>query len=365
VPFVWRPMPKPIERSIEKTCDDLARWLASHVPGASQIEIRSLGGPEETGFSSDTLLFDFAWREGGRTREEAVVVRLEPSGFPVFPSYEIAAQHRLMAGLSAVGVPTPRVLWLEEDPAPLGARFYVMERVEGRIPPDRPPYHMDGWMLSVTARERAAIWRSGIDAMARIHSADWRALGFGFLDKPELGATGLDQQLGYYERFLAWALAGDRHPICERAMQWLRRHQPRDEPLRLCWGDARIGNMIFRDSRCVAVLDWEMATLGNPVQDLAWYMYLDRHHCEGIGVPRLEGFPSAAETVAQWEALTGLVAVDSLSYYEVFAGMRFAAIMIRVVRQMKHYEILPADSAFDIDNPASQLLAKVLEGLEV
>lgn len=353
-------MPKPTERSIEKTRDDLARWLAGRIPHARDIEIRSLGGPEETGFSSDTLLFDFAWHENGMRHVEPVVVRLEPAGFPVFPSYEIAWQYKLMDGLRGVGVPAPRMLWLEEDPSSLGARFYVMERVEGRIPPDRPPYHMDGWMLQATPAERASLWRSGIEAMARVHRADWRALGFGFLDRPDFGKTGIDQQLGYYERYLSWALGSDRHPTCERALKWLRANQPSGEPLRLCWGDARIGNMIFRDGTCVAVLDWEMATLGNPAEDLAWYMYLDRHHCEGIGVPRLEGFPSRDETVAQWEELTGLNARSTLDYYEIFAGLRFAAIMVRVVRQMKHYEVLPADSTFDIDNPASQLLAKIL-----
>lgn len=353
-------MPKPTERSIDKTSEDLARWLAGRVPNARDIEIRSLGGPEETGFSSDTLLFDFTWKEEGVQRTEPVVVRLEPSGFPVFPSYEIAWQYILMDRLRGVGVPTPRMLWLEENPAPVGARFYVMERVEGRIPPDRPPYHMDGWMLQAAPSERASLWRSGIEAMARVHCADWRALGFQFLDRPEFGNTGIDQQLGYYERYLSWALGSDRHPACERAMKWLRANQPSGEPLRLCWGDARIGNMIFRDGKCVAVLDWEMATLGNPAEDLAWYMYLDRHHCEGIGVPRLEGFPSREETVAQWESLTGLEARSTLDYYEIFAGLRFAAIMVRVVRQMKHYEVLPTDSDFDIDNPASQLLAKIL-----
>jgi aminoglycoside phosphotransferase (APT) family kinase protein len=353
-------MPKPTERSIEKTRDDLARWLAGRIPDARDIEIRSLGGPEETGFSSDTLLFDFTWTENGARRVEPVVVRLEPSGFPVFPSYEIAWQYKLMDGLRGVGVPTPRMLWLEEDPSCLGARFYVMERVEGRIPPDRPPYHMDGWMLQAAPAERASLWRSGIEAMACVHRADWRALGFGFLDRPEFGKTGIDQQLGYYERYLAWALGSDRHSTCERAMKWLRANQPSEEPVRLCWGDARIGNMIFRDGKCVAVLDWEMATLGNPAEDLAWYMYLDRHHCEGIGVPRLEGFPSREETVAQWENLTGLDGRSTLDYYEIFAGLRFAAIMVRVVRHMKHYEVLPADSNFDIDNPASQLLAKIL-----
>jgi len=353
-------MPKPAERDVEKTRADLARWLAARMPRAEAIEIHCLGGPEETGFSSDTLLFDFAWREAAAPHTLPVVVRLEPAGFQVFPSYEIAWQYRLMDGLRRVGVPTPKMLWLEEDPAPLGARFYVMERLNGRVPPDRPPYHMHGWLLETSADERGAIWRSGVEAMALVHTADWRALGFEFLDRPEHGRTGIDQQLGYYERYLSWALGGDSHPSCERALGWLRKHQPANEPLRLCWGDARIGNMIFDAGRCVAVLDWEMATLGNPVQDLAWYMYLDRHHCEGIGVPRLDGFPSRDETTEQWERLTGLSARATIDYYEVFAGLRFAAIMVRVSRQMKHYDVLPADSDFDINNPASQLLAKLL-----
>jgi aminoglycoside phosphotransferase (APT) family kinase protein len=353
-------VPKPIARNIEKTREDLTRWIEDRIPGSSDVVVRDLGGPEETGFSSDTLLFDFEWSAGGDRHQMPVVVRLEPSGFPIFPSYRIAHQYRLMDGLRSVGVPTPRMLWLEEDLGPLGARFYVMERVEGRIPPDRPPYHMDGWMLEASPQERAAIWRSGVETMALVHGADWRALGFDFLDRAELGPAGTGQQLEYFRRYLEWALEGSRHPVCERAMSWLLEHMPRNEPLRLCWGDARIGNMIFRDASCVAVLDWEMATLGNPVQDLAWYLYLDRHHCEGIGVPRLDGFPGHEETVRLWEEKTGLSASGSIDYYEILAGLGFAAIMVRVARQMKHYEILPADSDFDINNPASQLLAKIL-----
>jgi aminoglycoside phosphotransferase (APT) family kinase protein len=356
-------MPKPTERSIEKTREDLARWLAGRMPHAREIDILSLGGPEETGFSSDTLLFDFTWTENGARRVEPVVVRLEPSGFPVFPSYEIAWQYKLMGGLGRVGVPTPRMLWLEEDTVHLGARFYVMARVEGRIPPDRPPYHMDGWLLQATPSERAALWRSGVEAMARVHAADWRALGFGFLDRPEFGKTGIDQQLGYYERYLSWALGADRHPVCEHAIEWLRTHQPAEEPLRLCWGDARIGNMIFRDGRCVAVLDWEMATLGNPEQDFAWAFFLDRHHSEGVGVPRLEGFPSREATLARYEEKSGLK-VEHLHYYEVFAAVRFGVIMMRIGQQLNHYGLIPDESDFEVNNIVTRLLAKLLENGE-
>ena len=353
-------MPKPPERNVEETGGLLARWLARVLPAATGIEVRSLGGPEDTGFSSDTLLYDFVWRENGELHEEPVVVRLEPSGFRIFPDYDISLQYRCMEKLRGIGVPTPRMYWLEESPEPLGAPFYVMERLEGVIPPDRPPYHMDGWMTQASPQTRRAIWNSGLEAMAKVHTADWESLGFDFLDRPELGARGLDQQLAYYRSFMDWALGDDAHPVCQRAYEWLDANRPGDEPLRLCWGDARIGNMIFRDERCVAVIDWEMAVLGNPVQDLAWYIYLDRHHCEGIGVERLDGLPSRVETVAFWERATGLPAAGTLDYYEIFAAFRFAVIMVRVGRQMMHYELLPADSDFHVQNPASALLEKIL-----
>jgi aminoglycoside phosphotransferase (APT) family kinase protein len=254
------------------------------------------------------------------------------------------------------------MLWLEEDRAPLGAPFYVMERLEGQIPPDRPPYHMEGWMTSIRPSDRASVWWTGLEAMAKVHTCDWEALGFRFLDQPRYGRTGVGQQLAYYKEFLAWAMEGSAFPLCERALAWLEANRPSGEPMRLCWGDARIGNQIFQNFQCVAVLDWEMATLGNPVQDLAWYVYLDRHHSEGIGFPRLEGLPGREETIARWEAATGMNARATFDYYEVFAAFRFAVIMIRVANQMKHYELLPGDSDFHVNNTASALLAKVFDG---
>jgi aminoglycoside phosphotransferase (APT) family kinase protein len=354
-------MPQPQERNIEETRRALAAWLARKIPSAGDIEIKSLGGPEETGFSSDTLMFDFAWSEGGVRRRESVVVRLEPSGYRVFPEYDITLQYKCMDVLRGIGVPTPRMFWLEEDSAPLGMPFYVMERLEGRIPPDRPPYHMDGWMLEISEADRRKIWMTGLDAMAKVHNCDWEKLGFGFLDQPRYGKTGLDQQMNFYKEFLAWAMEGEPHPVCDRAIAWLEENRPSDEPTRLCWGDARIGNMIFRDHECIAVIDWEMATLGNPVQDLSWYIYLDRHHGEGIGVERLAGLPSREETVARWESRTGLSApADQVEYYEIFAGMRFAVIMVRVANQMKYYEQLPADSDFHVNNTATGFLEKIM-----
>lgn len=350
-------MPAPRERDFERTRRDLETWLAARMPAARDLAVGELAGPGTTGFSSDTLLFDVGWREGGEARRGAWVARLRPTGFGIFPEYDIARQFEIQRALGATDVPVARMLWLEEDAAVLGAPFYLMEQVAGRAPSDNPPYHAGGWVTEIPPSEREALWWSGLDALARIHRLDWRGLGLGFLDP---GGDPLAAQLAYWDRYRAFA-RGRPHPLLERAAAWLRAHRPpAPEPTVLCWGDARIGNMLFDGGRCRAVLDWEMACVGSPEMDLAWFLFLDRHHCEGIGVPRLPGFPSRDETVARYEKLTGH-AVRHLDWYEVLAAFRFSAIMARVAQQMAHYGLLPPDAEFEVDNPCTRLLARLLE----
>ncbi len=349
------------ESDAEGVPGNLARWLAAHRPGTTVPRMVPLERPGSTGFSSDTLLFDVVWAADGEARSEGIAVRREPRMWRVFPAYDIGQQSRILDILATTDVPVPRVLGFEPDPAVLGAPFCVMERVAGLIPPDNPPYHVAGWVTELPPAERATLWWSGIEALARIHRLDWQALGLGFTDTPGPEATPLERQLADYERFLAWAARGRPQPLAEAALAWLTARRPREpEPVAFCWGDARPGNMIFRDQRCVAVLDWEMATLGNPVQDLAWWLYFDRHHSEGVGAARLAGFPGRAETVACWEERTGLAA-RHLEYYEVFAAFRFAVIMIRVAEGLVQAGILAADSGFETNNTATQLLARLLD----
>jgi aminoglycoside phosphotransferase (APT) family kinase protein len=288
------------------------------------------------------------------------VVRIKPTGFQVFPEYDLSLQYRTLEILGRTDVPVPRVLWLEtQDTGVLGAPFYVMERVAGRIPTDQPPYHTGGWMTEVTPEERAAIWWNGLDALAKIHRLDWRALGFGFLERPALGATPFEQHLEYYRRYFAWAARGRPQPVAEAALAWLEGRRPREVEPALVWGDARIGNVIFDGTRPAAVLDWEMVTLGDPAQDLAWWLFLDSHHSDGLGVPRLPGFPSHAETIARWEAATGRSAAD-LHYFTVWAGFRFAVIMMRIAQQLVQYGMMPADSDFETHNTVTRMLAKLV-----
>jgi aminoglycoside phosphotransferase (APT) family kinase protein len=131
--------------------------------------------------------------------------------------------------------------------------------------------------------------------------------------------------------------------------------------LTLSWGDARLGNIIFADDlSAAAVLDWEMAGLASPELDLAWWLFLNRHHCEGIGMPRPAGLPTDEETVRRYEELTGR-RVENLHYYLVFAGVRMASLMVRVAQLMIAEGLVPSDSGMALNNPASQLLATLLD----
>jgi aminoglycoside phosphotransferase (APT) family kinase protein len=355
-------MPAPRRRDLESDRKRLAAWLGAKLPDAADLQVSELVGPESSGFSNDTLLFDLAYQREGRHEREPLVVRIQPTGYQVFPEYDLGLQYRTMEALAATDVPVPRMRWLEEDPSVLGAPFYVMGQVRGRVPPDNPPYHAGGWMTEISPEECAAVWWGGIECIAKIHRLDYASLGFSFLDRPELGDTPLDQHLAYYQRYLEWAARGLEEPTAEAALEWLQKHKPSGEPTVLCWGDARIGNIIFDGTTPAAVLDWEMVGLGSPTMDLAWQIFLDKHHSIGIETARLEGFPGYDETVERYQQLSGH-RVEHLYYYEVFAGFRFSVIMMRLAQQMVEYEILDANAgrAFELNNTVTRLLAKTLD----
>lgn len=356
MPTMWR-------RDLEADGQKFERWLRARLPNATDLRMSPLVSPTSSGFSNETLLFELAWTEDGHTKSEKLVVRIQPIGYQVFPEYDLGLQFRTMQLLAATDVPVPRMLWLEsQDSRVFGAPFYVMAQVAGRVPTDQPPYHTGGWMTEISPAEREAIWLGGFDAMARIHRLDLDATGFGFLRRPELGATPLDQEIAYYEKYYAWAARGRENPTLEAAHEWLVAHKPGPEREGLVWGDARIGNMIFDGTKPAAVLDWEMVSAGSPERDVGWAIFLDRHHSKGIDTPRLEGFPSYEDTLAYYEECSGH-RIRNLHYYQVFAGWRFGIIMLRIAQQVVHYELATPEQGreLELNNTVTLLTAKLLD----
>jgi aminoglycoside phosphotransferase (APT) family kinase protein len=200
-----------------------------------------------------------------------------------------------------------------------------MERIEGEVPAEG--HHSAGVLAEAAPKDREAMWLSAIEAMTRIHRVD--PVLFPFLNRPELGPTGVDQELAVWDEYRRWA-AVKPHPMLDKARQWLADHLPAKRATALAWGDARPGNIVFRDNRCVGLLDWETVSLGGAESDLGWWLFFETAVTETAGVPLLEGIGDHDATIAAWEHFMGRKA-DSFEWHEVFATFRFAMIYERAV----------------------------------
>ena len=335
----------------------LEAWLAAQFPQRKSLVVSAFTAPD-AGASNETLLFDIGWEQHGGRCHQGLVIRLEQQGQGIFPEYDLESQFRALSRLQHAGIKVPVALGLEPDPAVLGRRFYVMERLEGRYLADNPPYQAQGWLTSASPQVRADIWRNAITEMAAVHRVDWSALGFTDLWNRDRFGTPLAQLLEYYEYFLGWAEAVGRpfaklHPV----LRYLKEHQPAHDPVALCWGDAKPANLMIErgGSGIVGLLDWEMVHLGNPVHDLAWWMVLDDCLSTGLGIAKLDGLPGREELVALWEKQSGYSAA-ALDYYELLSIFQFAIIMHRVGTRLTAQGFFPPEAEFDIRNTSTLLL---------
>jgi aminoglycoside phosphotransferase (APT) family kinase protein len=219
----------------------LAAWLPSVVDGASDVTVTDVEVSASNGMSSESVLLEAAWTQGGERVARGLVVRVAPAEGGLFPTYDLAREGRVMGALAdRTPVPAPRVVAHEQTGDVLGAPFLLVERVYGEVPADDPPFTMAGWVLELPAAGRATLYDNALRVIADIARADWRALDLGALARPDLGASPLDQQLAYWEDFYAWTARGRPSPTIDAAWAWLREHRPATEsdPV-VVWGDAR------------------------------------------------------------------------------------------------------------------------------
>ena len=346
---------------MDETQSALTAWLQKKMPQATNLSISDLEKPG-MGLSSETYLFDVSWEEAGRRMSKGVVLRAAPRGRQVFPEYDLGHQFRIMQILKGTNVPVADMLWLEEDPAVFGSPFFIMEKLEGDVPQDYPSYHGSGMYFEATPEHRTKMWWGCLQAIVDIHKLDWKSLGFSFLGVPRDRADAVDRQLVYWERFLNWIKDDpeESHPTLEASLAWLKENRYEPERLTLCWGDARIGNTLYSrpDRDVLAVMDWEMAFIGDPVADLAWVFTLDKQHSEGYGLPRLEGTPEDEAVVRRYEELTEWK-VENLFYNEVLATVRYGQTVISVLKKFIK-EGIPIEQNLILNNFATQHLADLL-----
>ncbi len=342
----------------------LERWLLPRLAGAEALAIREverLGG----GYSAETWLVPARVRRGGKEREERYVLRQETLEPAVYPQQapgldvEVAIQWRAMAGLAAAAdVPLAPLVGFEPDDAVLGAPFFVMGFVAGEVPAVSPPYASAGFFAEAAPAERRRLLEDGLAVLARIHAVDWKAAGFEWLVAP--GARpGVSAQLALWERYAERELAGREHPVLARGWAWLHAHEPPPGRLALSWGDARPGNMIWRDFRCVCLTDFENVAIAEPELDLGWWLMFDRWSHESFGVPRLPGEPTRDEQRAFYASSAGIPVPDT-TWHEVFGAARYCAIVVRVMNRAVARGDLPADQTIWRDNPATVCLEQLL-----
>jgi aminoglycoside phosphotransferase (APT) family kinase protein len=331
----------------------LERWLAARV-GVDRVEVTDLVVPQTSGFSNETFLLNARWSAERGT--VPLVLRSQPQTHALFPEIDLIEQQYLSMKLlgERSNVPVAKVLWAEADPSVLGGPFFVMERLEGKVPGDNPPYTLEGFVVEMTPGVRRAWHENAVEAMTRVGRVDWRAAGFGHLDKRHHGALGPEQRRGYFRHFLEWATRGERHPVAHPAFERLLAIWPDDgERIDLCWGDARVGNQMFRGTEVIGIFDWEMVSLGNCESDLGWWLFLQRYSTDGVGAPLLEGMLDRAETIACWQRHMGRRAAH-VDFYERLAGFHFTLVMIRLAEMMQFPEMA-------VKNPVAEITAKLLD----
>ena len=254
--------------------------------------------------------------------------------------------------------------WFEDDESVLGAPFFVMGKVEGNVPADNPPYTQTGWILDeATPAVRARVVESGLDALV---ADPPDGLAQARLRLPRQAAVRRARHRAADRVLRAVVRVGGARPAAADRGGRARlgagqQADRRAEHLALAWGDARINNQMFDDAgNVVAVFDWEMVTLADPMMDLGVVAVprppLPRGHA---GARALEGFPTREEMVARYEELTGWTPHD-LEFYEVFAGLRFAVVMMRIAALLVEFELMPSDTDMDRNNIVTRLLAAKL-----
>jgi aminoglycoside phosphotransferase (APT) family kinase protein len=295
----------------------LARYLAGELPGFDgEVTISQFQG----GQSNPT--FHIATPAG------AYVLRKKPPGALLQSAHAVDREYAVLRALAATEVPVPRVHLLCRDEDVIGQMFYVMDYVPGRVFADRRVPGAD-------AATRAAMHDEMNRVLAALHQVDWRAIGLETFGRPD----------GYMARQVRrWSAQYQSSrtaevPAMEAVAGWLAENAPPAEEVGLVHGDYRLGNLLFDpvEPRVVAVLDWELATIGHPLADLAYNLLTYRLPASAGGIPPDDvlalGMPSEDAYVAEYCRRTDRSSAPGLEFMIVFAMYRLAAILAGVYRR--------------------------------
>ncbi|MAG33102.1 MAG: phosphotransferase family protein [Deltaproteobacteria bacterium] len=260
------------------------------------------------------------------------VLRRKPPGKLVGSAHAIDREFRILTALAKTGFPAPRARVYCEDESVVGNEFYLMDRVVGRIITDPT---LPGWQPA----DRRSLYESQIGILAQLHRIDFRAIGLG-----DYGKRGnyFARQIHVWSRQYDSADESDRSPAMDRLIEWLPQNVPEDDTTTIVHGDYGLNNMVIHptEPRLIAILDWELSTLGHPVADLTYHLSA-RLSSKGVFGPLQDadlpamGIPTQDEYIARYCELSGRDAVLDLDFYLAFHLFRTAGIMFGIAGRAK------------------------------
>jgi aminoglycoside phosphotransferase (APT) family kinase protein len=331
----------------------MSHWLSTVMPGGVAPEITVESGVDSNGMSSETIILTGRWDEDGQQREEKWVARVAPTeqDVPVFTSYRMDHQFDVIRLVGEqTDVPVPRVRWLDETGSVLGTQFFLMDYVEGRVPPDVMPYTFGGnWFADAPVEQQRELQDSTVEVIAKLHSIPEPEKTFGFLDDGS-ESNALRRNLNWLKSWYEFAVPDiGRSSLVERGLDWLEAHWPEDvaaaDPV-LIWGDSRVGNVLYDGFRPAAVLDWEMATLGPREMDVAWIIFAHTVFQELAQMAGMSGLPDVMreeDVRAVYAKHTGVEVAD-LHWFYVYSGVIWACVFMRTnARRVRFGEIEKPD----------------------
>ena len=331
----------------------MSQWLSTVMPGGAAPEITVESGVDANGMSSETIILTGRWNEDGQAREQKWVARVAPTteDVPVFTSYRMDHQFDVIRLVGEkTDVPVPTVRWLEPTGKVLGTQFFLMDYVEGRVPPDVMPYTFgNNWFADAPAENRRELQDKTVEVIAKLHSIADADQTFGFLDDGS-DSNALRRNLNWLQSWYAWAVPDiGSSSLVERALEWLESNFPTEvaatDPV-LIWGDSRVGNVLYDGFSPIAVLDWEMATLGPREMDAAWMIFAHNVFQElaGLaGMPGLPDFMREEDVRATYAEHTG-VELGDLNWFYVYSGVIWACVFMRTsARRVRFGEIEKPD----------------------
>lgn len=325
----------------------MSQWLSTVLPGGLTPDVTVESGVDSTGMSSETIILTARWEEDGQPVEQKLVARVAPAAddVPVFPTYRLDHQFEVIRRVGELtDVPVPRVRWIEGTGDVLGTPFFLMDYVDGVVPPDVMPYTFgNNWFADASAERQRELQDATVGVLATLHSIPNAENTFGFLTEGLTGATALHRHFSWVRSWYDFAVPDiGRSGLLERTFEWLHDHWPDEAAARetvLLWGDARVGNVLYRDFAPVAVLDWEMVTLGPRELDVAWMIYAHKVFQELAGLATLPGLPEVMredDVRATYQGLTG-VELGDLNWFYVYAGVMWACVFMRTSARRVHF----------------------------